>query len=243
MVRAAWPTETALCDAFAAEARSQGYRVHAECAGWDLLLVAPDGLQIGVEAKLRPSLEVLAQAMEERAEGPDIHAVLVPLIVYGSAFERVAKRLDLVVFRAWALLEEVPPAWKRRYGAAYGCNIAAMVERAPRWNHTAPAWTPPCEIPGHSGGRSAPIRITPWKVAAMALCRVLRSRGYLVRKDFRDQKVSPTWWVTSPAAPLRCIREGKAWRYVAAGTPLPDERWPEIARALAAQEDGCRVDP
>ena len=52
-----------------------------ETAGWDLLLVNPDGVQIGIEAKLSLNPKVLDQALPGRwgeERGPDYRAVLVP---------------------------------------------------------------------------------------------------------------------------------------------------------------------
>ncbi len=89
-----YDTEAALCTDFLAwVARSAGEKVYgrvtpawvayAETAGWDVLLVAPDGTQIGVQAKLRFNMKVLAQAIPGRSSewhdcGPDYRAVLVP---------------------------------------------------------------------------------------------------------------------------------------------------------------------
>lgn len=218
--KAAFPTEAALCQVFVDRARAQGFVVHAECSNWDLVLVAPDGLQVGVEAKLRPNLDVLAQAIGPQTRGPDVHAVLVPYVRYGCVFEVVASQLGILVIRAVQLFDPI------------GIDIAQLVSGARRWYHDAPLWMPPQEIVEMRAGHPSPVRITPWKVAAMELCKILRAKGFLVRSDFSTQRVSPTWWITGTAAPLCCERVGKQWRYVATGKPLPDERWPEVARAL-----------
>ena len=46
--------------------RSPVWTPYAETAGWDILLVAADGTQIGVQAKLRFNLKVIAQSIPDR---------------------------------------------------------------------------------------------------------------------------------------------------------------------------------
>lgn len=222
--RSAFVSEGALCDAFAAQARREGYVVHAECCGWDLLLVDPEGTQVGVQAKLRSNVDVLAQAVGTvTTSGPDHHAVLVP--VPSPAFLFVARALRILVFDA----------------KVFDGYIRVGVENAIHWEHVDRAWTPPVEVPGFGGGRSGPRQLTPWKFAACRLCALLRRRGYLTRADFRAERLSPAWWTDVPRGGqpvLRAERVGKAWRYVAGGGQLPDERWPEVAIALANEQDG-----
>ena len=62
MRRQAFATEAALCQAFVEWAAPQGWIAYAETAGWDLLLVAPSGHQMGVQAKLSLNAKVIAQA-------------------------------------------------------------------------------------------------------------------------------------------------------------------------------------
>lgn len=239
--RAAYRSEGELCDAFTAEARREGYVVHAETSGWDLLLVDRDGLQVGVQAKLRPNCDVLAQALLGSADapGPDVHAVLVP--VPSPAFVAVAEELRLVIFTAAdasPLSMSVSPAIRRITERDTWSPIRVTLERAQLWQHTRRAWTAPVEILGMGGGRPGPRQITPWKIAAVRLCRLLRARGHLLREDFNAARVSITWWITGPRAVLRSERiDSRRSRYVPTGEPLPDERWPEVAIALLDEPD------
>jgi hypothetical protein len=81
-VKSKFDTEAELCAAFIKWAEKQGWKSYAETAGWDILLVAADGTQIGVQAKLRFNMKVLQQAVDYglwgRGIGPDFRAVLVP---------------------------------------------------------------------------------------------------------------------------------------------------------------------
>lgn len=200
--------------------------MHAECGGWDLLLVdrcSAQEIQIGIQAKLRGNFGVLIQALGRVGKGPLFHSVLVPSARYLFDFREVAKRLDLVVFDAHAIMLEEPAR-----------SIRSYLEFAPMWQHDKPEWVPPFEVPGLGGGRSGPIQITPWKIAAMKLCRILRERGYLTRRDFDAASLSPTWWTRKPRPVLRSERIGKQWRYLPTGEGLlPDDRWPEVRDALA----------
>jgi hypothetical protein len=72
-------------------------------AGWDILLVRKaDGLQIGIQAKLRCNVDVINQTLEEYGTwsadkaGPDCRAILVP---YSEArgFDRIAHYIGFTI--------------------------------------------------------------------------------------------------------------------------------------------------
>lgn len=232
--RARFKVEADLCSAFVDKARGEGLVVHAETSGWDLLLVEPiSGTQIGVQAKLRANCDVLAQAIgyPEARVGPDVHAVLV--VDAPPSFRQVATRLRVLVFDHVDLDPVI--------------TVGKRLEAAQLWSHEERAWVPPVEIECVVGGRSGPVQLTPWKIAALELCRVLRRRGWASRTDFVRLKISPTYWLDGRRPLLRREKLGKVTRYyVAEGAPpLPDERWPDIALALEthfAESDERRRD-
>jgi hypothetical protein len=78
--------------------------------------------------------------------------------------------------------------------------------------------------------------MSPWKISAVRLCLLLRERGYLTSEDFRRERVSMIFWTQRAPKLLRSVPgTGRRRHYVDAGSgKLPDERWPEIAAALAA---------
>ena len=89
--------EAALCAAFI-EALPKEWTAYAETAGYDIVLVGPGGVQIGVEAKLTLNAKVLAQIIDGRKycrPGPDFRAVLVGRIVAENAV--LAKELGVTV--------------------------------------------------------------------------------------------------------------------------------------------------
>src|SRR6185369_17238090 len=92
-------TEADLCSAFMAWARTNRLTCYPETCGWDILLVDDMGIQTGVQAKLRLSGHVIAQASpdlyDHKEVGPTYRALLVPEI---GELHFVAARLGLIVF-------------------------------------------------------------------------------------------------------------------------------------------------
>jgi len=224
-------SEAELCDAFATQARAEGFAVYPETSDWDLLLVDTDGAQCGVQAKLRANLDVLYQALsygdpgESDMPGPDYHAVLVPDA--SSGFRHIAHLLNLACFDARQTGR--PESWRT-------WTIRDELKRTPAWFHPSRCWTPPFEISHLGGGVPAPQSITPWKVGAVKLCALLRSRGHLTRQDFREAGIDINFWTQGRPVLLRSIPgEGRKRLYVATGDgQLPDEMYPDVAAALAA---------
>src|SRR4028119_817912 len=92
-----------LCAAFMA-VLPEGWVAYPETGGFDLLLVrAADGLQIGVEAKLRLNAKVIRQACEPSrpdqltGPNPDCRAVLVPQGAAGADLIELCRLLGLTV--------------------------------------------------------------------------------------------------------------------------------------------------
>jgi len=234
MARAKLPTgmfgsEAELCELLTKVARAAGFLVHAEVGGWDLVIVSREtGLQCGVQAKLRPNVDVLAQAFgtDSHEPGPAVHAVLVP--VPSRAFLQVAARLDVMVIQGVTL---------DRF------DLASAVSRAPRWQHKAPLWVPDVEIITPAGVAS-PRKVTEWKVNAVKLCLLIRERGYVTTADMRRLGQNRSWWFMRSAPILvRSEHESRQARYVFAdpSSPLvPDLRWPEIVTALQIGERNLR---
>lgn len=98
----AFEREVDLCAEFI-KALPPGWTSYAECCGHDILLVRhADGLQIGVQAKLRLGLEVVCQAMEKgysyTVNGPDCRAILVPAGENWS-WDKICRVLGITIIR------------------------------------------------------------------------------------------------------------------------------------------------
>lgn len=231
-------SEAELCRALIDRVRDE-FAVYPETSGWDLVLVSrATGEQIGIEAKLRANLDVLVQAHayashELRVAGPAVRAVLVPDA--GHAFKYIARELRLAVIEGWMYV--VDREGRQTHPAAAKAVFDVEIRTAPRWSPKKPLWLPPAEPAGLVAGASAPLRMTPWKVKALELCALLRSRGYLEPADFRRLKVDSGWWIRGIGrTPPRLIPESRG-RYVQApGMLLPDEMWPELAVSMRVGE-------
>lgn len=219
-------TEAELCHEFVTLARQTGCHVHCEVDGWDIVLVSPAGVQIGIQAKLRPTIDVLAQALtNERDPGPEVHAVLVPAANW--PFVAVAQAARIFVFQ--------------------GCLIDARFDfhrifsTAPRWKHPKPAWVPEVQVITPAGVPS-PKSVTPWKMGAVKICLLARTRGYVTRADLKQFKLHEAWWFDPKWGPMLSPRYANGERvrgeYVLHkpdNPKSPDLRWPEIVDALARQ--------
>lgn len=174
--------------------RTPVWTPYAETAGWDILLVADDGAQIGIEAKLNFNMKVLAQAMPENYEawretGPDFRAILVPN--GDDSHRRICAALGLLIFtprRGYgnqqvfepALLPDSPVS-----GYGYGWHD---------WNPTTRCKLPEY-LPDVRAGCPAPLRLTEWKVQALRILATADARGYVTKADFKRLRIDPRAWV------------------------------------------------
>jgi hypothetical protein len=194
-VKTHFPTEAALCEAYAAWARLRGYTVYPETAGWDMLLVDADGRQTGIQAKMDLNLKVIAQALNDgwyhEYPGPDHRAVLVPFTREGV--DAILARVGLGIF--------VPR------DASYTMDA---LKHGLKWtfddhHYTLPMfdWNPSkrCELPDYvpdvPAGVPAPRTLSPWKVGALRVLAKLEVQGYLTRDDVRECKNDPRRWCAS----------------------------------------------
>lgn len=228
-------TEVELCTWFQGVAQEQGYTVYNEWADYDQLLVATDGTQIGVEAKLRANSEVLSQAINgwqwrERGDewadrGPHTRAVLVPIA--SKAFRYIADALGVVVFTRRAYEKS---RWRRRR--------FWDLPKEDRYQWGKGVDLPPF-IPDVVAGKPSPVRLTPWKIKAIRLCNRLRDKGFVTVHDFKEFKVSPTRWHHHWLKPGG--KEGRAIKWVrkfpeGSDVKLPDEQHPIVAAQIRAAD-------
>lgn len=69
-------TEKTLCDRFIVVASAGGYKLFSEYEGWDIVLHNPNGVVVGIQAKLRLNPKVIAQVLK-RPDDVDYRMVLV----------------------------------------------------------------------------------------------------------------------------------------------------------------------
>lgn len=245
-------SEAELCDLLAVVAPEDGWDVYPEVAGWDLLLVwngkrpsrpsppwrpgppTPVGYQIGVEAKLRGSCEVIVEALDRaRHKRPDEIAALVPKA--GAAFKRLCAHVGLRVLT----LEHCGPT-KVSWGTRVRRTVDPCGATAAELEHAASLRLalPEVALQG-SGGHASPRRMSAWRVAALKLCILLRSRGHLTGADFAAHDVDRKRWLSGKWI-VRDGSDGRHARYVAG--PRIDKDGPEVGyeaeRDVLAARDG-----
>lgn len=193
-----YATEAALCADFLEWvkqpqrfARDDDVRwtAYAETAGWDILLVAQDGTQIGIQAKLKFNMKVLSQSLPDRfndwhANGPDYRAVLVA--EWDSDHERICNALGLALIggsgNGWRHPEFRPGLLQNECGGGWHYWSPQQRENLPEY------------VPDVPAGDSAPLRLTQWKIAALRVVATLEVRGFVTREDFRTHAIDSRRW-------------------------------------------------
>jgi len=237
--RASFDSERAVCDLLRVVARDLSWTAYPEQGGWDVLLVLPDGTQVGVQAKLRANLEVLAQCVvRPRSPAPDVRAVLVPVDV-SDAFHVVARELDVALLDAERLdggpWSDDAGARAVRMGLTVGPGyLAEAVSEAPRRVPTSGrVWTPPF-VPDVPAGVPSPRTVSPWRVSAARFCAELRAGLEVTRRDIAARGMNPSTWMrwldrVPGSSPARYVaRRPHAWRGVHDDS-LPDRKFPQVA--------------
>lgn len=190
-----YKAEGELCDRFGAAMQRRGWLVYPEVAEWDLLLVSPGGVQVGVEAKLRCNLEVLS-AIVGRARRRDVPHHLAALVPQASKhLETVCHSLGFHCWDHYTILDLEPPADARIVHARGGWPAEEIlgVKEAKRWKHGGGIKLP--EVPIQTGGgRAAPKVMSAWRLNALRLCALLEARGWVSSQDFRTHGVNPQRW-------------------------------------------------
>lgn len=218
-------TEVDLCAAFIA-ALPKGWTPYAETAGFDILLVrAADGVQIGVEAKLKLNAHVVSQALEDGGywrcdrPNPDFRAVLVPAADAGS-FQRIADYIGFTVLMMSPSRDDgYGPSWKSKPSFYPGLpNENGFHDRD--WHDWSPSsrCSLPEYVPDVAAGDSAPIQLTDWKIAALRIEATVEIRGHVTRADFAAHRIDHRRWMA---------REN-GWLRNEAGKLVPGPRFPNF---------------
>lgn len=224
--------ESELCDALIKVAKEQGYHIYPETSNWDIIIVKD--IQIGIQAKLKDNMDVLAQAIEGvqpvgvnikwSYPAPHIRAVLVPHA--SKEFKKIASVLGVfviegAVFNRYGKIRE----WIKEISKLDGYNKNCL---------TFPkklCWIPEVEI-DVPAGVSSPKTITKWKLAAVKLCLLLNEKGFLTSVDFKSINMSMTLWKQKKWL-IPADKIGKLIKYVRnKKIELPDQLYPEIVEAL-----------
>jgi hypothetical protein len=192
----AYASEAALCSAFIAWVARTAPDVtcYAEWAGWDILLVYPEGFQIGIQAKLRLNAKVVEQSSpsfyDDADQGPDYRGVLVPA---RNGLSEIVHRLGLVEFWPYmndyrSGLPQFAPELREPYGK--GRIDANWLDWNPKTRHPLPP-----TLTDAVAGSSAPVSLTTWKLRALAVLAELDLRGVITTKRVRQIGCDPRRWL------------------------------------------------
>jgi hypothetical protein len=215
-------SEVELCAAFIAWVENTSdWVVYAESGGFDMLLVAPDGAQLGIEAKLGCTAKLLDQALPRNcfsgAPGPDFRGVLLPVRPRAKSDE-LLRSLGLLLFHG-----------SRHDDQFHGASLTLRHD----WSHWAPEKRIelPDFLPDVAAGAPSPIRLTKWKVAALQIIALIEVRGYAVWQDFRDVGVDSRRWTNPMSGLLRLEGQG---RYLRGEKLTFDKQHPRVFAEIVA---------
>lgn len=244
--------ETELCAHFIEDAKSLGWKIYPETAGFDILCVATattlgrhfnQGDQLGIQAKLSPNMDVLYQSLPPTVQhatrhnkGPHYFGILVPFAPQG--FHEVAGRLGIKVFEAAKQL-----SYRRRQnkvGVLEPCPVAGLRDYVSKWpastTYAKRCWVPEYEVDIEAGA-PGPMQLTLWKDKALRLVLHGQHKGYLTTKDFKTFDVSMVRWVKNRwivGAEDPVIEDGKRYKRFLVNdvSSAPHMKNPEIMEAL-----------
>lgn len=219
-----FPTEAALCDAFAEWARAGGntrrkWTVYPETGGFDLLLVDDEGRQLGIEAKLRMNTKVCTQALPDAWGmecGPDWRGILVPSI--NAELAALMKLLGVLVFTPY----------QHHSGFNPSLYQDQVYDTWFDWNPQRRCELPPM-VPSVPAGVPAPVRLTQWKVGALKVLAHLELHGSITAREVKEYGVDPRRFCSTDGW-LTKLGEG---RWARGCVPAFDEQHPtEYAELL-----------
>lgn len=214
-----YKTEAELCADFRAWLEDHsGWIAYNETAGWDMLAVFRGTLQIGIQAKLRPTFRLIEQALdgvryragevEAYDRGPHYRAVLVPHADQDAV--RVFRRLRVILLtpRALTWQEErdgfdLPVFQWRRDSGIIGMNcdpfcpdrgLAPVPEPGWLWGQKELERLPEF-VPDTPAGVPCPKILSGWKIRMLRVVVIAHERGRVTCAEAREHKIDLAPWV------------------------------------------------
>lgn len=174
------------------------------------------GMQIGIQAKLRPNIEVLSQTIDfhlrRTHQGPDFRAVLVPYT--SDEFNRIATALGIRVYVEDETRKVITPP---------------LVQ----WDLSARVPLPPI-VPSWSGGGPSPRTLSAWRVGALKICAMLRAGKAVTKEDFQRVGIEIRTWVSRGWIASKRIAHRQYTYYAVDPANLPDIGYEAERDAIAA---------
>jgi len=237
--------EDELCNWLIEEAKSRGWTCYPETSSWDILLVR-NGVQIGIQAKVRANLKVIYQTLpgffkyqgasmlskpeqfRGKVPGPDFRCVLVPSA--GIAKDTM-KSLHKIcnVLGIWTI--EMGKSRNHGQPRHFGLGILDDPEQITDfdWHPNEKCWFPEV-VPDLPAGVPHPVSMTQWKQKALKLIARAEVNGFVTSKDAKEidinfQRFKESWkpWMEYVG------KEGRIHKYALTGDDpkRPDRQCPE----------------
>lgn len=231
-------SENELCNIFIEYAKKNNWRVFPETSNFDILIVK-NNFQVGIQAKLKPNIDVIAQSLDHSHEkSPNIKAILVPQAT--RKFKLVCKALKIYVIEGVIKKCKVENNGKKINIKVYWDKEIKTI--LPNENNKYylrisknKCWIPDVEINTPAGVKS-PKRITEWKVKAVKICIKLNEKKFLTSMDFKLANLSMIIWRSKKWIIDSGEREGRMIKYIKNPIAiLPDVLYPEISELLVKQ--------
>jgi len=184
-------TEAELCDAFIHFVNKNGWTVYPEQNGWDMLLVKND-IQIGIQAKIRPNIDVLYQTLPpyiimpvngtETKKGPNFRAVLTQGVYV--EFRTICRSLRIIAIsprhiRADGTIEDWDGGWL----------IEENLNEAYRWKPMKQEWLPDI-VPMHKCGVASPTTLSKWSQSALKAFAYLEENKTITSKKIKEYGIN-----------------------------------------------------
>ncbi len=220
-----YKSEAELCDAFVEAVKLDGWKPYPECGGFDLLLVK-DGVQVGVEAKMRANCDVLEQALDGSMQAlPMYVGVLVP--THSQSFGSIAHHLKVHVWDHGWIINQAAEAYR-------GLKLKEW------WKHGDGNVSLPEVAIQTSAGKPSPKTMSAWRIKALKICLLYERQGYLTRADIVDGGVDASRWTRywmQPIGTLSRYRQRPVTKYGAkAGSGFPSHGYEPELEALRTLE-------
>lgn len=215
-----YKSEAELCADFRAWLEDHaGWIVYNETAGWDMLAVFNGRLQVGIQAKLRPTFHLIEQALEGvrytceargcDGAGPHYRAVLIPFA--DSDVVSVLRRLRVICLtpclpdwneeRDGIELTFGWREWAHHRANPFDPDRGLGVIPQPEWQWAAdkPERLPEF-VPDTPAGVPCPKILSPWKIRMLRVVVIAHVRGHVTAAEAREFKIdlAPWTWEQNP---------------------------------------------
>lgn len=171
--------ETDMCVELTQWLESLGFEVYPEQDGWDLLAVKGK-IKFGIQAKLKPNMKVLTQAI---CPGPQYRCVAVGNCNYKtiSDFVKLAEKLKLIVIN----MSVDQKAWLNYNKGYYTRNIKQKIDWYYYRHEPKNIYLPPIKV-DHPAGVPSPKTVSFWKICVCELERFYIKKGWVNIHDVEE---------------------------------------------------------